>query len=324
MAPRLSWSLLALAPFALLVAGCGGDESVAEEQDATATQYLDATAFMTTQTDKDGWAKMITRIEGEFDDVCGDTFCGGDYSNLTSLGLTCAVSSKVGQIHDCLWTFAGSAEIVTPTTGALTISKPSFQCHFKTTARVSTLISTLTATATATATSERAIKRVLPGGTTSIYDALFDCFQNPIGTTPLSPGDTENANYLTVGDAPATDGNWFPAERALETAFAAACPGSFCTGKYDNLEAIRLSCAVSVTTGNVKSCAVVVAGSEATVSKTKGTVTDAFTSYRCSLPMKGTPNDLSAVILGTGATPMLDRALPGSAKTFRQALDSCL
>src|SRR4051794_22774435 len=117
MATRHPWSLLALAPFVIVAAGCGGDESVADEQDATATQYVDATTFMTTQADKDGWAQMIKRLEGEFDNVCGDTFCGGDYANLTPIGLTCAVTSKVGQIHDCLWTFAGSSEIVTPTTG---------------------------------------------------------------------------------------------------------------------------------------------------------------------------------------------------------------
>jgi len=313
-------SLLALAPFALLVAGCGAEASVTDQQDATATQYVDATTFLKTQADKDAWSQMITRLEGELDNVCGDTFCGGDYPNLTSLGLTCAVSSKVGQIHDCVWNFAGSAEIVTPTTGLLTISKPSFQCHFKTTAKASVLAAALNAEVGESA----ALHHVLPGGTTSIYDALGDCFQHPIGTTPLSPGDTQNASYLTVGDAPATDGNWFPAERALEAGFAAACPGSFCKGPYHNLAAIRLSCAVSVTTGNVKSCALVVAGSDTTVSATQGTVAVDFKSYRCSLPMKGTPNDLSAVILGTGPTPMLDRALPGTAKTFRQALDSCL
>lgn len=320
MDPRRPRSLLALAPFALLLAGCGAETSTADAQDTTATQYVDATTFITAQADKDAWSKMVTRLEGEFDNVCGDTFCSGDYPNLTSLGLTCAVSSKVGQIHDCVWNFAGSAEIVTPTTGLLTISKPSYQCHFKTTARTSALATALNSEVGESA----ALHHVLPGGTTSIYDAIGDCFQHPIGATPLSPGATQNASYVTVGDAPATDENWFPAERSLEAGFAAACPGSFCKGPYDNLALIRLSCAVSVTTGNVKSCALVVAGSESTVNATKGTVEVDFTSYRCSLPMKGTPNDLSAVILGTGPIPMLDRALPGSTKTFRQALTSCL
>jgi hypothetical protein len=321
MDPRRPRSLLALAPFALFLAGCGAETSTADEQDTTATQYVDATTFLTKQADKDAWSHLISVLEGEFNNVCGDTFCGGDYSNLTSLGLTCAVSSKVGQIHDCLWTFGGSSEIVTPTTGALTISKPSFQCHFKTTARATSLPATLTANITG---ENDALQRPLPGGTTSIYDALGDCFQHPIGTTPTPNSFSQTPSYVTAGDAPMTDGNWFTAERALEDGFAAACPDSFCKGTYPNLSALRLACAVSVTTGNVKSCAFVLAGNNTTVSATNGTVTDTFSSYRCSLPMKGTPNDLSAVILGTGPTPMLDRALPGSTKTFRQALTSCL
>ncbi|MEP7121635.1 MAG: hypothetical protein ABJE95_12020 [Byssovorax sp.] len=318
---RRPLSLLALAPFALLVAGCGDETAIGAEQDATATSYLDATAFLTTQADKDAWSNMITVLEGEFNNVCGDTFCGGDYSNLTSLGLTCAVSSKVGQIHDCLWTFAGSSEIVTATTGALLISKPSFQCHFKTTARATSLPATLTASITG---ENDALQRALPGGTTSIYDALGDCFQHPIGTTPTPNPFTKTPSYVTAGDAPQINGDWWTAGTALEAGFAADCPGTFCKGTYKDLSAIRLVCAVSVTTGNAKSCAFVVAGNNAKVSATKGTVTDDFASYRCSLPMKGSPNDLSAVILGAGPTPMLDRALPGGTKTFRQALDSCL
>jgi hypothetical protein len=234
--------------------------------------------------------------------------------------LTCAVSSKVGQIHDCLWTFAGTSEMVNPSTGLLQVSKPSFQCHLKTTARVSTFITTLTQDAP----EKRAIRRVLPGTTTSIYDQIGDCFQHPIGTSPLTNVSSQNPSYSIVGDAPATNGDWFTAESALGGGFAADCPTSFCKGKYDNLQALRVTCAVSVTTGNIKSCAMMIAGSEASVNKTKGTVATDFTSYRCSLPMKGSPNDLSALILTDSPTPMLDRALPGGAKTIRQALDSCL
>src|SRR4051812_29011417 len=106
MPRRFASPLLALP---LLAAACGSappDGTL--ESDATATQYVDAEAFWKTDAERDAWSKMIAHIEDEFYGVCGDTFCGGDYSNLTSLGLTCAVSSKVGQVHECVWTFAGS------------------------------------------------------------------------------------------------------------------------------------------------------------------------------------------------------------------------
>ena len=321
MALYQSWSLLALAPFALLAGGCvAGTSAVGDQQDATATTYVDATTFMTTQAEKDAWQAMITRIGNEFGDVCGDTFCGGDYSNLRPLDLTCSVSSKIGQIHDCLWTFAGTSELVNPTTGALTVSKPSFQCHFTTTARVPAFITAMTQDGG----ENQAIHRVLPGNTTSIYDALGDCFQHPIGASPLSPVSSQTPSYSVVGDAPITNGSWWSAERSFETAFTAACPGSFCTGEYDNFEALRVTCAVSTKTGNIKSCALMIAGSKPAVNKTKGTVSTEFSSYRCPLGMKGTPNDLSALILADSPTPMLDRLPPGGSKTLRQAIDSCL
>jgi hypothetical protein len=320
MAPRHLLSLVALAPLALVAAGCGADPGTADEQDATATQYVDATTFLTAQADKDAWSALIARMSGEFKDVCGDTFCGGDYPNLRPLDLTCAVSSKVGQIHDCLWTFAGSEEIVNGTTGALTVSKPSFQCHFKTTARVPAFITAMTQDDG----EDQSIRRILPGNTTTIYDALGDCFQHPVGATALTFVHLQDPPYTSVGDAAITNGSWWSAERAFETAFSAACPGSFCTGEYDNFEALRIASAVSAKTGNIKSCAMMIAGSKPAVNKTKGTVSTEFSSYRCSLPMKGTPNDLSAVILTDSPTPMLDRMLPGGTKTFRQAIDSCL
>jgi hypothetical protein len=313
------WSLLALAPLALLSAGCGADAPSTDEQDATATQYLDAETFWKTQPERDAWAQMITRMGEDFADICGDTFCGGDYSNLRPLDFTCAVSSKVGQIHDCLWTFAGTSELVNPATGALTVSKPSFQCHVKVNARASKLVEVLTPEE-----SDSVIRRPLPGGTTSIYDAIGECFQHPLDASPLSPIYSKDPSYAVVGDAPATDGSWFSAERSFGQAFADACPGSFCKGPFDNLGALRLTCAVSITTGNIKSCAVMLAGSKPAVSTSKGTVSTDFKSYRCSLPMKGSPNALSAMILADDPTPMLDRPLPGSTKTARQALAGCL
>jgi hypothetical protein len=320
MAHHVPWSLLVLVPFGILAAGCMAETSVADEQDATATQYVEATAFLTKQADKDAWAAMKARLDNEFYQVCGDTFCGGDYSNLTSMGLTCAVSSKVGQIHDCLWTFAGSSELVDPKVGTLQVSKPSFQCHFATTARALNL-----ATALTSAVGENsALQMVLPGETTSIYDALGTCFQHPIGASPLTNTFSQTPSYSLAGDAPSTDGNWFGGAEALQSAFAADCASSFCQGTYKNLDAIRLSCAVGTVSDKVKSCAFILAGSNSTVSTTKGTVAVDFKSYRCSLPMTGTANDLTTVILGTGATPVLDRLLPGSTKTFRQAITTCL
>lgn len=313
--------VLGLVVVSSLAAGCGSVESDnSQEDDSTATQYLDARAFLSTPAQQASWTQALTKIEGEFNDVCGDTFCGGDYSNLTSLDLTCSVTSKAGDVHDCVWTFGGSSELVQPQTGGLTISKPSFQCHFTAKTTVSKMLATLNAAGT-----DRAIQRPLAGGTTSIYDALGDCFQHPISATPLSPVYSDHPSYDNAMDVDGTDvDGLISAQSNLASAFATECQDSYCEGAVKNYQLIRLVCAESDTTKNIKSCAAVVSGSASTVSTTKGTVSVTAKSYRCSIPMKGNANDLFTVINADGATPIFDRTITGSTKTFRQAFDACL
>src|SRR4051812_34683592 len=97
-------TLPALVSLSLLAAGCAVAADDSQVDDATATTYVEARSFWQTQAERDAWSATIAHLESDFDNICGDTFCGGDYANLTSLGLTCAVSSKVGQVHDCVWT----------------------------------------------------------------------------------------------------------------------------------------------------------------------------------------------------------------------------
>src|SRR4051812_24691786 len=100
-------------PFAALVitlsacagqVGGGVDESA---DDVTHTTYVDAQEYWKSPADQSAWLAMMRKIESEFNDVCGDTFCGGDYSNLTSLGFTCSVTSARGSVHECVWAFTG-------------------------------------------------------------------------------------------------------------------------------------------------------------------------------------------------------------------------
>jgi hypothetical protein len=71
----------------------------------------------------------VRALGAQFDAICGDTFCEGDYSNLTSLGIECSVAVATEKVGDCVWTFAGSATTVDEDTGALSISKDVFACH---------------------------------------------------------------------------------------------------------------------------------------------------------------------------------------------------
>jgi len=128
MRSLLAVGFLGLAACALTPAET--DDAAAEEA-LGATTYVDILDFWKTPVAQGQWLDARRKIDAEFGNVCGDTFCGGDYSNLTSLGFTCGVSSKAGSIRDCVWTFTGSAEVVDPTTSALVTSVPSWQCHVK-------------------------------------------------------------------------------------------------------------------------------------------------------------------------------------------------
>ena len=57
---------------------------------------------------------MRGNLENAFADVCGDTFCGGDYNPIRPLTLTCSVKLSDGTLGSCLWTFAGAYDFSRP------------------------------------------------------------------------------------------------------------------------------------------------------------------------------------------------------------------
>ena len=317
-------SLLAVAFLGL--AGCAltpaeTDDAAAEEA-LGVTTYVDILDFWKTPVAQGQWLDARRKIDAEFGNVCGDTFCGGDYANLTSLGFTCGVSSKAGSIRDCVWTFTGSAELVDPTTAALVTSVPSWQCHVKpktTAAKLSALL--------AADGPEPAIRRVLPGTTTSLYDVLGECFQHPIGASPLAPQYPPKVTYVEALDY-ASDtggqGTWLDARDGLKQGFDDVCGDTFCEGDYSNLQALRFVCSITRSTGNVKRCEWLFGGSYTTVSERTGSVTVHARASRCVVPVKGTEKQLAAVLTATSNTPAIRRALPGGTATAYDALLGCL
>ena len=110
---------------------------------------------------------MITTLGNNFLDLCGDTFCGSDYGNLTPLAFNCSVSSKEGKLKACSYTFSGSFSQTDAKTGALTVTAKTFACKIPVSGTYKTLFATLLAAGSTTA-----LQRPLPGSTASIYDAI--------------------------------------------------------------------------------------------------------------------------------------------------------
>ncbi len=319
-----SFSLLALAAVAL--SGCamgGGDDAGTSADEVTATTYVEIGDYWKSSADQNAWFDLTRKIDGEFGDICGDTFCGGDYSNLTSLGFSCAVSSQRGAVHECVWTFAGSSHLVNGGTGTVEASVATFQCRIapKTSARA--LLTTLAAKGT-----DKSIQRVLPGATQSLYDVLGDCFQHPIGASPISRG--TGTTYVDAADSfdAGTDVDaFFAAEGALRTSFDDVCGDTFCEGDYGNLQALRLACSVRGTTGTVRDCKWLFAGSYNDLDPKTGAITVHAQTYKCSLPIRGTANQLTSVLNApdaNGSNPAIERPLPGGTKSAYDVISSCL
>jgi hypothetical protein len=122
---------------------------------------------------QDRWFATLSQLAKSFNDVCGDTFCEGDYSNLSALSTYCVVSSG-GIITQCVWVFAGSYSSVSTKTGALGLKRKIFTCKLPL-ARGTTALALVDVLAVPG--NDDPIQHPLPGTTSSIYDALVSCLR---------------------------------------------------------------------------------------------------------------------------------------------------
>lgn len=136
---------------------------------AQSSQFVDTSAYLTSEADINAWYQLRSNLDQNFDAVCGDTFCEGDYSNIQSLRFRCSVDSRNGVIGECVWVFAASNEEVNPATGAISVDAQSFTCRVPLAPRT-----TLRALLTALSGSDP-LHATLPRTTRSIYDGLTDC-----------------------------------------------------------------------------------------------------------------------------------------------------
>lgn len=141
----------------------------AAAQSTAARQYVDTSAYLTSEADINAWYQLVSTLNQQFDDVCGDTFCEGDYSNIQPLRFRCSVDSRTGVIGECVWVFAASNEEVDPATGAISVDTQTWTCKAPL-ARNTNIRAFLTALS-----GTSPINATLPRTTQSLYDGLVDC-----------------------------------------------------------------------------------------------------------------------------------------------------
>ncbi|MGK3959500.1 hypothetical protein WMF38_41445 [Sorangium sp. So ce118] len=136
-----------------------------------AKRFVDAESYFTSSAELDAWYGLLRELNDDFDVVCGDTFCEGDYSNYRSLRFRCSVEEHAGTIGSCVWVLAASNEEILPSTGDVEVDARIFLCEMPVAPETAVveLVEALSAAA------GRAINAALPGTERSLYDGLVEC-----------------------------------------------------------------------------------------------------------------------------------------------------
>jgi hypothetical protein len=131
--------------------------------------HVDARDYPAAGQGEAAFAVMERALVRGFDDICGDTFCEGDYGNLRALQLRCAVSRDGGTVAGCLWSFAGSYAYVSPADALPSIEARTWACPLPVVAGtpLANLLERLSGL--------DALDTPLPGTGVSSYEALTDC-----------------------------------------------------------------------------------------------------------------------------------------------------
>ncbi len=148
-------------------ADTAGDE--VEDPEEPASSFIDAQSYFQTDEEFEAWFTLTRALRTDFDNVCGDTFCEGDYSNFQSLRFRCSVDQQTGTMGSCVWVFGASNEDVDPATGAIAVDGQIFTCEMPITA------GTAVADFVQALSEPEPIHAPLPGSEQSLYDGLIDC-----------------------------------------------------------------------------------------------------------------------------------------------------
>jgi len=172
-----------LTPFIFVLACSGAGEAghtapadeaaAATSAELAASEYVDARSYFTEPEEIDAWFALTFALEAEFDAICGDTFCEGDFSNYESLGFRCSVERTRGTIGRCVWIFAASTDEIVPASGQVRVDARSWRC--KAPLAPSTPVRDFVRALSGADGSP--LHAALPGRATSLYAGLGECFQ---------------------------------------------------------------------------------------------------------------------------------------------------
>jgi hypothetical protein len=131
--------------------------------------YVDAVDYPAPGAGWEVFNDLEDRLEGDFDRICGDTYCEGEYSDYRPLRYRCSVRLRDGVIGQCVWTFAASEAGIDPASGQVLVDARLWQCPSPL-AKGTRLDAFYKALAV-----ERPLLAPLPRSEASVNDGLIDC-----------------------------------------------------------------------------------------------------------------------------------------------------
>lgn len=168
-APAFAAPMLAAACAALVLAATSPSHAAGPAPSREGS-YVDAPTYVRGDDDRvEAWYGLTRALKQGFDQICGDTFCEGEFTNIQSLAYRCSVHATSGRIGMCAWVFAASDEAVDPASGKIAVRPQSWACATPL-APGTTLEELLD-----TLAGEDPLYAPLPRSDTSVFDGLVDC-----------------------------------------------------------------------------------------------------------------------------------------------------
>jgi hypothetical protein len=299
---------------------CGAPEPELADEVDSATSDLKTTYgdLMETLSEPDieRWMNVRRALIDGFDRICGDTICGGDFPNLSTIELQCSSTTKARKLKDCTWILGGSTGYVEGDTGAMAGESRVFTCKIPVRGTAPTLLNVLSAAG------DDALNTPLPLTKSSFYDGLLACFDGVVG--PARPY-TEEPAFVELADYYWSQGDeqglaWVETRQKLRQDFDDICGDSFCEGDFSDITALGLICSVEQASGHVSSCQWAFGAANTSVSS-KGAIDVDTDVFQCPIEVNASASELAAAL--SGENP-LHAPLPGTTSSLYDSLIGCL
>lgn len=129
MKTRTTRASLVAAAVAAAVFASGMANAATPRLPASATtapgNYVDMQDYL---SNADPWVDVTYYLKQNFDYICGDTICEGEYPNIEALGFACSVDKTTGLMGECSWAFTASKEHIRPADGKVIADIHTWHC----------------------------------------------------------------------------------------------------------------------------------------------------------------------------------------------------